>query len=215
VPQNLDVINLVGNVADPTQTQQADGNTPPLSSGRQGEQLASEVHGKFYTANYRKKLFGFNVTAVTVPVVTSGLVSVFTLYNPPSSNVNAEIVDTEIGQVLATTVVDTIGWYYSTALLTSKGTFSTAGTAFSGIVGGGQAANVIPYSGYTHSGTPVLIDQIAVFGAVTDAGVWQISKFYDGRLILPPGIAMSVAMSTAAGTISGLNIAARWIEWPL
>jgi hypothetical protein len=215
VPQNLDIINLVGNVADPTQTQQADGNTPPLVVGRQAELLASEVHGKFYTANYRKKLFGFNVTAVTVPVVTSGLVSVFTLYNPPSSGVNAEIVDTEIGQVLATTVVDTISWYYSSAILTSKGTFSTAGTAFSCIAGGGAAAAVIPYSGYTHSGTPTLIDQIAVFGAATDAGVWQISKVYDGRLIIPPGIAASVAMSTTVSTTSGLNIAARWIEWPL
>lgn len=215
MPQDMNIINLVGNVADPTQTQQPDGNTPPLTSGRQGEQLASEVHGKFYTANYRGKLFGFNVTAVTVPVIASGLVSVFTLYNPPSSNVNAELVDTEIGQVLATTVVDVAGWYYSTAILTSKGTFTTAGTAYSGIVGGGAAAKVVPYSAYTHSGTPARVDLIGSFGATTDAGLSLPMKFYDGRIILPPGIAMSVAMSTAAGTASGLDISARWIEWPL
>jgi hypothetical protein len=40
-------------------------------------------------------------------------------------------------------------------------------------------------------------------------------RIYDGDLILPPGIAMSVAMSVAAGTTTGLNIEARWCEWPV
>lgn len=213
--QNMNIINLVGNVADPTQTAQPDGNTPPLLSGRQGEQLASEVHGKFYTGNYRGKLFSFNVTAVTIPAIANNLVSVFSLYNPPGSGVNAELVDTELGQVLATTVVDVAGWYYSNAAATAKGTFTTAGTPQSGIIGSGVAGKVIPYSAYTHAGTPVRIDIIGSFGATTDAGLSLPMKFYDGRIILPPGIAMSVAMSTAAGTASGLDISARWIEWPL
>lgn len=199
-------------VAPPSQ---ADSSEVYQLGGKQGEGLVSEIHGKNYTANYRGGLFGFNVTAKTVPVIAATLVSVFSLWNPPSSGVNAELVDTEIGQVLATTVVDAIGWYYSSGSLALAGTFSTAGTALSGIIGNAAANKVVPYSAYTHSGTPARVDIIGSFGAVTDVGMSLPMKLYDGRLIIPPGTVVSIAMSTAAGTASGLDISARWIEWPV
>ena len=78
----------------------------------------------------------------------------------------------------------------------------------------GAPANAIQfYSAYTHSLTPAREDIIANFGATTDPIVAVIEKQYDGRLLLPPGIAMSVAMSTAAGSTSGLDIQATWAEW--
>ena len=49
---------------------------------------------------------------------------------------------------------------------------------------------------------------------LTDAGLALPMKIYDGRIIIPPGTVISVAMSTAAGQASGLDISARWIEWP-
>jgi hypothetical protein len=211
--QDTSIINLIGNVTDATQVQQADGSTPPFSTGRQGDQLGSEIHGKFYTSNYRTRSFEANASAITVPVNAANLVSVFTLYNPTASGVNAEIIDTSVFQVLAATVVDTVGWYYSTAVLTQKGTFTTPGTVNGGRVGGATPNQVLFYSAYTHSGTPVLADFIGSFGAVTNVTAGGIQKFYDGRLILPPGIAMSVAMTTAAGTASGLAVEVRWSEW--
>lgn len=212
--QNLNIINLVGNTVDATQVNQSDGATPPLTSGRQGEQLASELHGKFYTANYRGKLYGFNRTAITLPVITSGLVSVFTLWNPTNSGVVAELVDTELGEVSATTVVDVVGWYFSSGTAATAGTFATAGTVLSGRIGDNPANKVLAYTSYTHSGTPTRVDMIGSFGAVTNANAALPSKLYDGRLILPPGVAISVAMSTAAGQATGLDLSARWIEWP-
>ena len=196
-----------------------DGTYPVALGGKQGDLIASELHGKFYTTAYRGNLYWANVTGVTIPLKAAALVSVFTLYNPPNSGVVAEIVDTEIGQVLATTVVDAVGWYFSTALLTALGTFTTpgvAGTNFGSCRLGDTPANKVQFfSAYTHSGTPVRADIIGTFGAVTDPVAVVMSKVYDGRLILPPGIAMSVAMSTAAGTASGLDIGARWAEYPL
>ena len=216
--QNTNIINLVGQVGNPASTSQSDGNTPPISAGRQAELLTAEIHGKYYTAAYRKNVFKFNVTAVTVPVVASGLVSVFTLWNPPSSGVVGEIVETMVGQVLATTVVDTIGWYFSSGNLALAGTFTTKSVAltnhFSARVGDTPANTILPYTAYTHSGTPVRCDIIGSFGAVTDAAFTLPVKAHDGKLLIPPGTAMSIAMSTAAGDAAGLDLQVDWAEWP-
>lgn len=207
--------SLKGIVRNVTASRYADANEQQLSFLSHGQQAVSDIHGKWFETNLRGALFAFNVTAQTIPVITAGLVSVFTLYNPPGSNVVAEIVDTEIGQVVATTVVDAVGWYSSTAAATAAGTFTTKGTARSGQAQGVASNKVLPYSAYTHSGTPAREDIIGSFGATTNANSTLPQKFYDGRLLLPQGIAMSVAMSTAAGFTSGLDISARWVEWPV
>ncbi len=210
-------IGSEGNVYSPAGTSLPDSSQVPPNLGRQGEALNSDIHGKHYTATSRKTMFSFNVTAVTVPVIASGLVSVFTLWNPPSSGIMGELVDTELGQVLATTVVDTVGWYASFTNLALAGTFTTKATPltnyFSGRLGDTPAGGIIPYTAYTHSGTPVRVDIIGAFGAVTDASMTLTEKFYDGRVLIPPGTAMSIAMSTAAGFTAGLDLGCRWTEW--
>lgn len=210
-------IGSEGNVYNPATTKLTDSLQVPPVLGVQGESLNSDLHGKHFVTAYRKNLFSFNVTAVTIPVIANNLVSVFSLWNPPSSGVVAELVDTEIGQVLATTVVDTVAWYFSNGSKALAGTFTTPSVAntnhFSARVGEVPNNNVIPYTAYTHSGTPVRADMITMFGAVTDASMSAPSKFYDGRVLIPPGTVISVAMSTAAGTTSGLDISCRWAEW--
>jgi hypothetical protein len=213
--ENTSIINLVGNVTDPTQTAQPDGSTPPFTTGRQGEQLASEIHGKYYTANYRGKLFEVNATTITVPVNAATLVGVFSLLNPAGSGVNMELVDTSVNQTNATTVVDQVGWYFSSATKTAASTFATAGTVNSGMVGASPANKAQFYTLTTFNGTPVLCDVIGGYGAVTNTTAGGICKIYDGRLIVPPGISISVAMSTAAGATTGLALEARWVEWPI
>ncbi len=186
--------------------------------GVQGEQLKADLHGKWWNAAVRKSVFTFNVTAKTVPVIAATLVSVFTLYNPPGSGVNAEIIRTDVGTVVVPTVVNTLGWYFSTPTLTAAGTFSTAATAltnyFSARIGDTPAGNVVPYTAYTHSGTPVRCDIVCTFPAITAPGLWQPFKSHEGTFILPPGIAMSLAMSTAADTASALDLGVTWAEWP-
>lgn len=206
---------IFGQVGPPASPSLSDGANQAALQGKNGEIVASELHGKYYTGAYRGKLFSATAPAVTIPVVASGLVSVFTLYNPPASGVNMEIVDTTISQVVAATIVDTVGWYYSTAPATAAGTFTTKGTVQSQIVGANPNNAGSFYSAYTHSLTPTLIDVIGDFGATTNATSTLPTKVYDGRLILPPGIAMSVAMSTAAGSTSGLTIQATWAEFAI
>ena len=200
-------------VTAPSQSSNPDGFEVFQIGGKQGDAIVSELHGKHFTANYRGKLFAATAAAVTVPVVAANLVSVFTLYNPPASGVNMELVEASVVNVLATTVVDGVGWYFSSAVLTAGGTFTTVGTPQPLNVGAGFTPAGKFYSAYTHSGTPVLVDIIGGYGAATDQV--GITRFYDGRLILPPGIAMSIAMTTTASTGSGLTLSASWQESPI
>lgn len=196
------------------------GATPQFKSiGRGGEIFYSEDHGKYYTGSYYNRLFSFNRTAVTIPVPATNMVSVFSLYNPPGSTVNLELVDFDLGLVLATTVVDTVGLYWqgptlaSLATLTTKAVFGT--TWFPGILNGlpGQGN---PYTALTHSAANVgqlnRIDILGQFGAVTSTNDTPIHKDFDGKTLITPGCVVSVAMSTAAGTGSGLDPAIRWLE---
>lgn len=208
---------MSGVVLNPVAANLGDG-TQQLNNvyGKQGEQLKADLHGKWYNANARKSVFSFTVANVTVPTIASGLVSVFTLYNPPSSGVSAEIITTEMGLETATEVVNTMGWYFSTAALTALGTFTTPAVAltnyFSGRVGDTPNGGVKPYTAYTHSGTPVRIDMAATITATAVTAVVYPVKAHDGGLILPPGIAMSFATST--GAYAGVDITVRWAEWP-
>lgn len=194
------------------------GNAPTNESGgRGGEVLTVETHGKYYTAAYYNRIFSFNRTAVTIPQIAGTLVSVFSIYNPPTSTVNAELVDVDIGLVLATTVVDTVGLYWQGPTLAALATLTTIGVMgtnwFSGLLGG-NAGQVTPYSALTHSGTPVRVDIVSQFGATSASNDTPLHKDYDGKLLLPPGHVISVAMSTAAGTATGLDVGARWLEAP-
>lgn len=206
-------------VVNPNTANVADGYQPahPIG-GRQGEQLIAQMHGKYFAANLRKNVFKFNVTAVAVTVVANNLVSVFGLYNPPGSGVIAEMISTEVGQDAAATIVDTLGWYFSNATLSAAATFTTLAAAntnyFSGRVGDVPSGAVRPYTAVTHSGTPVRCDIVCSWGATTDAGLFSVPKQHDGALLLPPGILMSLAVSTTITTAVGLDLACSWAEWP-
>lgn len=206
---------MYGNIAATPNTSVADGQNSVFLQGKAGELIASELRGKYYTANYRNKLFNAQVTIQTVPLITTAMVSVFTLYNPAGSGVVMEMVDTILANSNATTVVDVFGWYAGTAAQTAAGTFTTKGTVNSSVIGTLIVGQGQFYSAYTHSGLPTRQDVIGSFGAVTNANSTPPVKLYDGRLILPPGIAMSIGASLAAGPATGLDIQATWAEWPI
>src|SRR5271166_888020 len=124
--QNIDIINLVGAVQNPTSTSSPDQTTPQFTSGRQSELCISEVHGKYYIAAYRGKVFHGQNTAFTIPVVGATSASKFTLYNPASSPVLAEIFSTELNCLVAPEVVDTFGWYAALPSNIAAGTFTSS-----------------------------------------------------------------------------------------
>lgn len=212
---------MANTVYNPNTSNLTDGTLPANDlAGKQGEKIVADLHGKYFNAAIRKNVFRANVTAQTIPVIASGLVSKFSLYNPPGSGVIAEIISTEVGQVLATTVVDVLAWYFSSTTATAAATFTTVGVAntnyFSARAGDVPSGQVQFYSAMTMTATtPVRIGMVASFGATTDAVVIPaMIAQHDGTLLLPPGISMHLAMSTAAGTATGLDLGVVWAEWP-
>lgn len=183
---------------------------------RHGELIASPLGGAFYEQASRGNVWGASAAAVTVPANANNLVSVFAIHNPPNSGRNVELIDFDAINVLATTVVSGIGLYFSTAALTALATFTTPGTiqpAMIGVAIQNQLPQAQFYSALTHSGTPALHTLLGGWGATT--ALAPLHYEFKGRAIIPPGIAVSVAMTTAAGTASGITLGLSWAERPI
>jgi len=179
-----------------------------------GALLVSELRGKYAALARKGAVFGATAAAVTLPVNAGTLASKFGLYNPAGSNTILEVIDIDAHAVVATTVVDAMGVYYSNGTNASGATFTTLGTWQNMYVGGPTGVGQF-YSAVTHVGTPALLDLVGGWGAVTDGGSTQVRKTYDGSLLIPPGTLIALAMTTAASTGSGITLGMRWAEVPL
>lgn len=164
----------------------------------------------------RGLVFSATRAAVTLPVNAATLVSLFGLYNPAGSNKMVEIIDVDAHYVVATTVVNALGIYYSQGSNASGATFTTQlqSAVVSSRVGEGITSVCQFYSSVTHVGTPVLASIIGGWGAVTDGGATPIRRELNGSLQFPPGSLISLAMTTAAATASSMTMQMRWAEVP-
>lgn len=178
------------------------------------DQGAAVIVDKYQELALRGKVFSATVAAVTVPVNANNLVSVASLYNPVGSGVFLDIIEVEAHAVLATTVVNALGVYFQDPTKGPASTFTTLGSIQNARLGEGVPANGRFYSALTHVGTPVLAAIVGGWGAVTDGGATPIRRQFNGKLLVPPGAVISLAMTTAASTASGITAEIRWAEVP-
>ncbi len=179
----------------------------------EGNFLQENLSGRFAERTYRGNVHLFSVAAVTVPVNAASLVSVFGIYNPPGSGKILEMIDTDVINVLATTVVGGYGWYSSTAAASALATFTTPGTARNRRIQDPSSTVARVYTAVTHSGTPNLEAIIGANGAATAQN--QMYRAWNGNLMIPPGILASIAQTTNAGTGSGMTLMTTWADVPL
>lgn len=173
------------------------------------------AHPRYAELAMRGQVFALSRAAVTIPVNAATLASVFGVYNPPGSGTMLEMIECTAHAVVATTVVDVLGLYYSSGTNASGATFTTQiSTIENGRMGEGVPSVCKAYSAVTHVGTPVLADLIGGWGAVTDGGSTEAGKEWNGRLMAPPGTLLALAMTTAASTASGITAMLRWAEVP-
>lgn len=214
-------LTLYGQVRNPQAEGNQDGNFVPLSVGRHGQQHVSDIHGKYYTAAARGKMFlGSTVIAgVALPVNATNLVSKFTLWNPATSGVDCELVEFGMGIDSATTVVNGVvaGFQFGVgSTITSPGTL----TALSTSVSIGRFAGVAPaatlYSAATLVNAAVLGPLMPIFGgfgATSDAGIAPDPHKFDGKVVLPPGSLVTFMTTVAAATAAFYGL--TWVEWPV
>src|SRR3990172_7887194 len=89
----------------------ADGVITKARGGKEGHQIVSHVHGKWYEASVRGNVFLAStvIAGSIVPVAAATLASVFTVRNPSGSGKNVELISFTWGSSAATVVVNTVG----------------------------------------------------------------------------------------------------------
>lgn len=191
-----------------------------VALGRSAEQLESQLHGKWYTATLAGKVFvlATAVAGTTIPVQATNLVSTFTLLNPLGSNVNLELIDYSLGILNATTVVGDISLYFQTGVGSSNTALATTTglTIRNALLNGGGTSGAQGYSAATFANTVgtnfFRVYNLNTYGAVTSTNAGPIRTEFDGKLIVPPGTAITVAASAAQTQATTQTM--TWAEWP-
>ena len=84
---------------------------PPVTAmgGKANESVVTELHGKWYTAGYRGRIFHASspIAGQVIPVITSTTAqTALSLFNPLGSGVNLELISFRFGTSITTTVWD-------------------------------------------------------------------------------------------------------------
>lgn len=189
------------------------------SGGDFGEQIDSNLHGKWYTAAKNGRVFIGALPAAggIIPVNASGLVSTFSLWNPAGSGVIVELISYELGLTTATTVIGNIGLVEQLnvgSAIAVPGTL-TAVAPIPSFRGAPAASAVRFYSALTHVGTPTWMKTLGIcFAATTGAPGGpniQVAEF-DGKILLGPGTIISTA--AFAAQTAAMSQSLTWAEWP-
>lgn len=194
----------------------SDGTPGPMRIGRSGEQVFTELHGRYYQQAKSGKLF-MAQAIVTAPVIFSTAAGTGgpLLWNPPSSGVDAVILGVSFGVTVVTTVAAALGITGNSGQSVAPGSTTAIDSRSSGYVGGGSSA-CTPYrvGTPTNAGGFLLPFASLHTGALTvDTG---IVGFVDigGAVIVPPGSWASIAASaTATTTVAQLGMI--WEEVPV
>lgn len=187
---------------------------PGYKTFRASDDGSQVVLDRYQELALRGRVYSITRAAVTLPVNAATLVSLAGIYNPPSSGVFLELIDVAAHYVVATTVVNALGVYYSQGTNATGATFTTQIPIENARVGEGSASSCRAYSSVTHVGTPVLKDIVGGWGAVTDGGSTLVYRKFGGSILFPPGTLVALAMTTAAATTSGVTLSAQWAEIP-
>jgi hypothetical protein len=189
------------------------GATITAASGPEGEQVAVELHGKYYEAARRGRLFFQSVTSlgVAVPIATT-TAPILTLWNPTGSGKNAVLVRLSLAYVSGTTVAGGIGLNWTAGAGSSVGTGQVF-TAFNNVtpanalLGAGNTSVMNSSNAATNTLTTAMTKFIALglseYAAVAASAIDQTSLIYDfdGTVVVPPGVAIAVVASAASGAL--------------
>jgi hypothetical protein len=194
----------------------SDGTTSAMRLGKTGEQVMTELHGRYYEQAVRGKLF-MAQAIVTAPVIytTAAGTGGPLLWNPPTSGVNAAILGVTCGITVVTTVAAALGLTGNTGQSSAPSTTTAIDGRSNMFIGAGSSA-CTPYriGTVTNAGGFLLPFASLHTGALTvDTGVVGVIDI-GGMLIVPPGSWASIAASATATTTVG-TFGLVWEEVPV
>lgn len=221
---------IYGNVGAPSSTSAPDGTNLPILQGKQGELLASEVHGKYYTQNYRNNVYyAANAAAGgTVAVFSATSFTGLGLWNLAGSGKNLVLIRATLALSTAAGTGTTFGYVYQQNVGSALGTAApisattpitaTRGPAVLGPLVAGQGASVaLAVSAATLTTASTLFIPTGLgtgTGAITvPSTTLGVNEYFDGSLIIAPGTFFGFALAVASTNTS--NCSFLWEETPL
>jgi hypothetical protein len=185
-----------------------------LRTGRQGDMVVSELHGRYYETNNSKSLFsGSNQTG---QVTTVGLATTYTglcLSNPIGSGVNLVLNKVSAAfpvAFAAGAVVGVMTGYNATTNVTH----TAAIVPKSQFIGTGPTPLALVDSSATLPTAPTLNTVLSAIGTAAITAVSTAPAVYEdleGSIILPPGAYAAIYTSSASGA-AGMFASFSWEE---
>lgn len=194
-----------------------DGSTGEGRIGRTGEEILSQLHPDLYETTKRGNLFS-GATAVTgvAPGTAAGTTAAFALYNPSNSGFDLVIQKASMSYLSGTLGIGFVNWYVHTA--TTQAGAAVTGTAITAVSGNGSGRGAV---GRPLTTATVVAGVLArLFGnlppmlASSVLAPWRLDDDVNGALIVPPGAAVSLQATAAAGTSPLVIYGCTWEEVP-
>lgn len=187
------------------------------ASGKAGDQLVSELHGKYYQQTYSGAVFsaGSGSTALSANTITlvAATTPIVGVWNPPTSSVNLSVLYAQcLITVVANTAVNGGGFVWATSVGNisistgaapfNRKTFQNAGSQAKAFNGGvaltGLTNSLVVQCGANFPG-------IYAAGAATALGVpspGAPSELLEGSFIVPPGGVLALLNTVSTTTLS-------------
>ncbi len=199
------------NVGQPTYT--ASGNTPNLRSGKQGDTVVSELHGRYYEQTYNANQFSAaNQTAVTTSVGLSTTYTGLVLSNPLGSTVNLVINKCTFNVSTLASGINAFG--LATGFnATTQVTHTTPVTPATCKIGSGALAKGLADVSATLPTAPVYTHFVAATATTTSDPTQGVIDL-EGSIVLIPG-AYILWVSTAASVATSMWFSFGWEEVPV
>src|ERR1700680_2182285 len=204
-------------------TTNSDNTNPQVRSGKAGEIIVSELHGKYAEQTYRGNVFWACMTAgVILPAPASTANNPFTLANPAGSGKNLNLIsfDMIMTVIPGTPLPGLYGLYVNTNVIAAAVT-GTAIVPLPGLIGSNFQPVAKPFSTSTLPAAPTLILPFAnkITGEVaTVVPIMGLPSFhidFDGKMSIAPGSAITPQQTVADTTNATILCAMCWEELPI
>jgi hypothetical protein len=188
----------------------------PGRTGNMGEDIVSELHGRYYEAAYRRSIFSGASLGQTTSVGLATAVVGLTLTNPIGSPVNLVVNKFGFSFIVAFAAASTVGLAvgYNAATAVTQTTPVTPKNNFVGV--GATGTGLLASTATVPTAATVqLIAAAGLTGAITTVPYIAPTVIdLEGSIVLPPGGYLCTYTSTASGA-AGANFSFQWEEVPV
>lgn len=193
-----------------------DGATPPLRSGRMGDLIDSQLHGRYYEQTSRGNVFHLGGLSWTTGVAAGNIAAAaaaastqFAIWNPITNNKNIGLMRLTLSLISGTTPVAPIT--YSQFSGVGVPTVASTGTAFNGLFGnaGLPSAKFVNSAGgtaLTGGGALVSVNTAGFYftaGTYANLAIGYAVDEIDGRIVLAPGQGFVPTFAASGTTLLG------------